>query len=260
VPRILLPLLAGAFALWSYLGLTHSAPASTGHDDGPTARVLLWNVARGASPWDDIARDIRRHDADVIALVEVTGPNFDDLTFWKEKFPEYDISPNRFASLIMVRNGKILDLDYGRLAETSKHRIVRLRIKGRPFTLMLVDIDSTPWISRQEAAATTTNQAMQLLHEPTLLLGDFNIPARSAYLDELRTKYRNVFETVGRGYQPTWPLPLPIHTLDQAWTNRHLDALSCHHGWTSYSDHRPVIMEIALPESSPQASHTAPAE
>jgi endonuclease/exonuclease/phosphatase (EEP) superfamily protein YafD len=257
--RVILPLAAVGFALWSYLALVRTAPPPTSHT-GPKARVLFWNVARGAKPWPDIAREIRSHNADIITLVEVNGPNFDDLRFWQEAFPEYDIAPNRYSSLIMVRNGEILDLDHGRLAETSKHRIARLRVRGRDLTVMLVDIDSSVWLSRREAALTTTNQAMTLLHEPTLIVGDFNIPASSAYLDELRTKYRNVFESVGQGYQATWPVPLPLLSLDQAWTNRHLQPLTCHHGQTSNSDHRPVILDIALPEAKAITSQPAPAE
>jgi endonuclease/exonuclease/phosphatase (EEP) superfamily protein YafD len=37
-----------------------------------------------------------------------------------------------------------------------------------------------------------------------------------------------------------------VLTLDQVWINKQVDVSACRRGWSLYSDHRPVISEIAI--------------
>ncbi|MBN2294098.1 MAG: hypothetical protein JXM70_16850, partial [Pirellulales bacterium] len=134
-------LLLGCSAIaWGLIrdGFSHDSPPPAGHD----LRVFFWNTARGIGGWDDIAHVIVEHDPDLIALVEVTGPDSDRLDFWREKFPGYSLSQIRYATLLMVK-GTLTPGPYGYLATGSKYRVFNIETPdGRRFNVLLFDIDS----------------------------------------------------------------------------------------------------------------------
>ena len=78
----------------------------------------------------------------------------------------------------------------------------------------------------------------------TILVGDFNTPLDSAYIAPLRKEMTNAFEASGSGCAATWPMPLPVLSLDQVWTTPSLRPVRCEHFGSWRSDHRAVVAEI----------------
>ena len=77
-------------------------------------------------------------------------------------------------------------------------------------------------------------------------MGDMNTPARSIHLDTLRKTFRNTFEERGNGFYHSWPMPLPVLSLDQVWINKRIYVGSCELQWTLHSDHRPMVCTLSL--------------
>ena len=105
---------------------------------------------------------------------------------------------------------------------------------------------SSPLYQRGGPLAVIAEVAEAAADRPLLVLGDFNTPLDSAHLAPLRRIHENAFESVGAGYRPTWPAPLPLLALDQVWGNERLRFDRCRHGWSTCSDHRPVVTEVTI--------------
>jgi endonuclease/exonuclease/phosphatase family metal-dependent hydrolase len=79
---------------------------------------------------------------------------------------------------------------------------------------------------------------------PLLVAGDFNLPADSAWFDGWRDRLTNAFEAAGRGWYLSWPSPFPVLALDHAWVSPSVEVVRCELRFTTFSDHRPILLEI----------------
>lgn len=77
-------------------------------------------------------------------------------------------------------------------------------------------------------------------------MGDFNTPPDSVHFKPIRQGFRNAFEIRGNGYSATWPIPLPLLTIDQIWTSHGIRVSRCECAWSWYSDHRPLLAELVI--------------
>jgi vancomycin resistance protein VanJ len=59
-------------------------------------------------------------------------------------------------------------------------------------------------------------------------------------------KLTPLLEQGDSGYRPTWPMPLPVLTLDQMWSNPGFVVESAQGVWTTCSDHRPIIADVTI--------------
>ena len=208
-------------------------------------RVVHWNVSRPQRGLPAIARWLREQDADIIALAEGHGRMSSTLARWQAEFPGYQVMEFPGEMTCLVR-GKILAQESHIFAANSYCALLHVEIRGHPFTLLQVDIDPKPTRSRRQALANLTALARPYFDGNFILLGDFNTPRESAHLDPLRLAMTNAFETAGRGLAETWPMPLPVLSLDQIWSSHHLRAVHCEHGLSLRSDHRAVVADFAF--------------
>jgi endonuclease/exonuclease/phosphatase (EEP) superfamily protein YafD len=236
-----------ACLVWWYQGSWyHNPPAAAG--DG--VRVLFWNVSSGALGWERMMREIRAYDPDVIAIVE-GGRRLPDMRgFWAERWPGYSIASQGLGLILLVRGEQTVrgagGLGVGRHRAYSWHVHSEVSVRGSRFHVVLVDITTYPHLSRKKALDPLYAYLDTLAGEPVLLIGDFNTPTDSVFFKPLRMRYSNAFEMTGRGYAPTWPNPLPVLTLDQAWNAGGLLVDRCELGWSWASDHRPMRLEVSL--------------
>ena len=115
-----------------------------------------------------------------------------------------------------------------------------------PFQLVLVDVQGTTKRSRYRPLSELERRLEPLADQPVLIVGDLNTPTDSVFLRPLRQSYRNAFESAGRGYAATWPVPLPLLALDQAWFNAGLQASRCELDGSWVSDHRAVVVDVTV--------------
>jgi len=206
-------------------------------------RIVQWNVARPAWRFEGIAERVRAFDADLVAISEPIERTGSGEERWREALRGYAAEFTPGNMLCAVR-GEVLSRATGLLAPASYFSRFEVRIKGREFTLLQIDIDGVPAHSRREPLTKLAELVASMKGRPLVLLGDFNTPRDSVHIAPLRSLLVNAFETAGIGSGETWPVPLPVLSLDQIWCGGGLAPVRCRHGVTFRSDHRPVVAEL----------------
>ena len=98
-----------------------------------------------------------------------------------------------------------------------------------PFWLCFFDHRSDPDLSRKHALKKLDEAIDHFAGRPLVLMGDFNLPVDSAYLSHIRASLTNAFDVSGSGFQETWPVPVPLLSLDQVWLGDHMIASRTYH-------------------------------
>jgi endonuclease/exonuclease/phosphatase (EEP) superfamily protein YafD len=225
-----------------------------GNFRGPSARktppdalkIVFWNVGRGQfASWDQIAEELSRFEADVLALAEVNAEEVQTREFWQTRLPVYSPLPLH-SGLVLLVKGEATQQAAGQLAKAGRFRRVAVTLRGVRFDMILADIISDPLQPRQPPLGKLFEIMQAQADTPTLVVGDFNTPPTSVCFDAWRADWSRAWDDAGSGYQATWPQPLPVLTLDHVWGNRGLTFHRCVCGWSSCSDHRPVIVELTV--------------
>ncbi|MEK7270679.1 MAG: endonuclease/exonuclease/phosphatase family protein [Planctomycetota bacterium] len=209
-------------------------------------RVLHWNVSYPEEHWPVVAAKIRTLSPDFASIAELWKEDPVPDAFWREQLPGYSLQPTQGRFTLATKwpvEKSVLEPLGGR--NVAKRYL--LDVRGRRLWIILVDFASDPLVSRRASFESLRGLLAPLDRDPVLLMGDFNTPADSAFLDPFRARYRNAFETAGRGCTATWPMPFPVLSIDQIWANRAFIARRCEHGASILSDHRWVFAEFSLP-------------
>ena len=221
-------------------------------------KVVFWNACRIHRGWDQVTAEVRSWDADVVALVEAGIGTEKTREHWKTGCPGYKVSLLG-AGIVLLTRGEAGDSTVHEFPDGSRARQITTTVHGQTLTLVIVDIQANPFWSRREPLAHVAEVVTPLAGGSTLVLGDFNTPADSALLAPLRSQYSLAFDRAGQGYRATWPLPLPVLAIDQAWVSPQVDVTSCRHLWTRASDHRPVALTVRSDEEMRIAAKTVSA-
>lgn len=242
--------LAAGFAfIWMQHSLmrTPAAPGSAWAVAG-RVRVAYWNANRpGPHPEKRIAF-LQSLQADVLVVGESGVREDVDLpAAWQEGFPGkvLTIGP---AGMLLVSPQAPEHFESGSLNGLGDYALARCAVGGRPLNLLMVDFHAPPTRSRAGAF----RKLEELLRETAdlpgrLVVGDFNTPRESPFFRPLRAQFRDAFESAGSGLAETWPVPLPVLSLDRIWVGPGWRALRCELGWSLQSDHRAVVADL-VPE------------
>ena len=235
----------GLISLASWLFLSYST-SSTPRLAPSALTCLSWNTDHGRAGWSRIAQTIRSESADLVCLVEAGPTEPAHERFWQAAFPDHATGNLGSGILVLVRDGTIRQVGSGSIDGNARFRQFDVSCRGERLTVVVVDVRSTPWVSRRSALEKLVRLIKPLDDRPVLITGDFNTPSDSACFDTWRTPLKNAWEAAGNGFRPTWPVPLPMLDLDQCWGNRHVDFVRCRGGWSSWSDHRPLITTFTV--------------
>lgn len=209
-------------------------------------RVLFWNVGRGDfGSWEEISQQLSVFDADVIALAEATADEVQTADFWQSRLPEYQALPLG-GGLLVLAKGQLGRRGAATLAGGGRFRRVAVKVRDVELDLILADIISSPLRSREPPLRKLAEVLAAQRDRPTLVVGDFNTPPNSVWFDDWRKEWTHAWDVSGEGYRATWPLPVPILTLDQVWGNREIEFHRCIGSWSSSSDHRAVVVDLSV--------------
>ena len=231
------------FAIWAFYSENvenAKTPSST------DVRIVYWNTANARFGVNNLAAQIVKWDAPVIGLIEANSYYPQTLKEWQRELPEYSVVHAHFGGLIAVKGIVKTQISH-HLLPSSWCEQFDLIVGDDEFTLLLVDISAQLSLSRRLPLQELAALAEKLNDRPLVIMGDFNTPDDSVHLRPLRDHCRNIFREHGTGYAATWPMPLPVLTLDQVWVNQHVNGSKCEHLWSIYSDHRPTISSISFP-------------
>ena len=214
--------------------------------DPPAIRFVHWNVAHPVERVKPCAAWLRSRDPDIICLAESRSIETAVLDRWQAEFPDYVLREGHGYMLCLVR-GEVLESESGALGDSSYFAEYRLKVRGHAVNFLQVDMCARPAQSRREPFARLLEKARAHADGNLIIAGDFNAPRESVHLDPLRADFAHAFETAGRGFAETWPVPALALSLDQVWVGRRWRVQDCTHGWTWLSDHRPVFVTLAAP-------------
>lgn len=253
----LVTLLAGTWALATIRGawragglllvLAGTAGGIRSWSGGGPPSMPMEEIANGftATTWN-AGRDLAgnpaawRFDAEVVAVVE--SGSFDDAT-WKafvDTDPTLTWCRLDGGTLLGVR-GRIGEHDeFSRHGRFRCHR-TRVRLgRGGDLTVVVMDIRSQPWLSREEAIRTGFEVAGW---GPAIVLGDFNTPPDSRWFDDFAGGYTLANRARTHGFLETWGWGVPLLTLDQIWLSTGLVPVEARQEARG-SDHRLVETRI----------------
>lgn len=229
------------FIEWSLIEF-HQNP---NHVSDDAIKVVFWNIGRGHfASWERIANQVTQFDADVIALTEATSEEVQSQEFWKRHLPAYSAVPLREGMILLTKHSasKITE---GSLAELGDYSHLSVMMDHRRFDIVFADVAASPFLPREKSIGAIYG-LINCQRSPTLVVGDFNTPPSSVWFDRWRSEWTRAWDAAGNGYQPTWPQPLPVLTLDHVWGNAGIRFQRCVGGWSSCSDHRPVIVHFTV--------------
>lgn len=205
--------------------------------DGPL-RVLSWNAGRGAGGWDGIAALLAREAPD-LALIGEAGK--DDVPVLRASLPSHEWRRPGGGLAAAVR-GRIHEATAYGLGPGSTAAVLRVEIDGRRLTVVLADLAADPFHDRSEAFA----RLNVLRAGADVVAGDFNTPGDSAHFDPWRRELVHAFAAAGRGWDATWPWPVPLLAIDHVWCGPRVVPRRCRHVASPSSDHRAVVADLEL--------------
>lgn len=230
----------GCLIVWSYKNVSFNSrnPQADG------VRLFFWNAANNKQA-NEIAGYIQNFEADIIGMVEA-GIQEKRVGVWENVFPNYEVLrlPGNMA---LVTKGKILSKKSGPLGKRGRFNLLKVTLTGKQFYVLLVDIDGDPLRSRAPAFQQLTEIIRAYAHVNLIVMGDFNTPLDSVLFNSFRQNLTHAFESGGIGFSPTWPVPLPVLTIDHIWVSNNIKVTSCNLKWSRFSDHRPVVANIETP-------------
>lgn len=230
-------------AMWIMEGWRSGQPSREPDD----LRVVLWNVSRPTRQFPSIAHRLREFDADIIAIAEALPRGENDRTRWSSEFGDRAVEFGAGNMLCLIR-GEVTARESGLLTYGSYYSRFDVRIKGRDLRIVQADVSGVLTHSRRVPLARLGEIASSLRDRPLIVLGDLNTPRDSVHFAPLRENFANTFERAGIGSGETWPMPLPVLSLDQIWCSSALVPVRCRHAITFRSDHRPVVAELRFSE------------
>ena len=220
-----------------------------------TLKIMSFNVLGTNHQYDDTVAEIKRHDPDVLVVLEFANN-------WQPALERiHDVYPYRFEhprwhgfGMAIFSKLPFVDSEVMQIARNrtdNPFAVVTVQCDGRPLriagTHLLSPVDS----KRLEIR----NQQLQEIADylgrsevDTVLVGDFNCVPWSAFLSEFlkQTSYRDSRQ--GFGYQGSWHarkwyLSIPI---DHAFVSPNVFVHERVLGNRSGSDHYPLIVEVSL--------------
>lgn len=240
-------------ALWPYL---QGSRVIAGLELPPHMTILFANVYYESADLDKLSTLIKKSNPDIIIFAEVNKTNYDHInTMIGHEYPEshfeeglgaYDIS---YFSKTKPDSFKILDF-------TEMNPSVHLKYtwNGKPLNIIgmhphspVAQEDTTDRDKHLTAAFTYAAE----LHEPMIMIGDFNISQFSPKFQRLLKNNGLIDTQLEFGLQPSWNanyLPLFRIPIDQVVVTSDIEVYDRYLGEHTGSDHLPVIVEVGLEE------------
>ncbi len=230
---------AGCLVCWIEESWYQNVPLSI----APDFRVAFWNAEHPKRRLPEVIETVKGFDGDIIGIVETESTDPADVERWRAAFPGYWMQTLPGHMLFLTR-GKVLAREHGDLDGAGRYNLVKLRIAQRIIYVLFVDLNAAPHRSRRPAFARISEILNAHRGAEVIMMGDFNTPRDSVYFSEIRASMDHAFEVAGQGMSETWPVPVPVLSLDHIWATRGIQVTRCTQDW-ALSDHRPVVAEIS---------------
>lgn len=187
--------------------------------------VVFWNASRD----NGIENAFTEAESlpDILVLVESKRNN---LQAFKVKYPNYFLYQFKQEIYIFSKTEVTLESEV-----TSAYNTTIINFKTKGVNFYAVDVTGSTDVPRSWELNFVNNAITKTKN--TIVLGDFNVPFESKYLNTLKTNYNHAFNKKGNGFRETWFWNLPILSLDHIWVSKDLKILKTQKINTFKSDH-----------------------
>ncbi|NMH88852.1 endonuclease/exonuclease/phosphatase family protein [Flavivirga algicola] len=190
--------------------------------------VVFWNATHERD--FEEAFEVNGSIPDVLALVE--HGKFQVSTF-QQKYPNYNFYRSiRGISIFSKTPLKIIN------ETTSKYKSNFINFETQGINFYVFDVSASIDVPREWELG-FVNALIQKT-DNTVILGDFNVPYESMYLDTIKTNFNHAFSEKGNGFRETWFWNMPLLSLDHIWVSKDLEILKTVKVGTFKSDHSMV--------------------
>lgn len=225
----------------------------------PSYRAVMINVHWTNQDVEPVLAYLRETDPDFFVLVEVTAAWEEALQPLIEAYPYVSDSRRLTEHGVMVYSRVPFVAAPQRLADGERPSVIaQLAFPERPLTVVGVHPPAPVSPHRMQlrnAQIATLANTLPQMNTPLLLLGDLNMTPWSAVFTDFlqQTGLRNGRD--GFGVQTTWPAQLPLLSIpiDHALVSAGVQVQQFSAGPSLSSDHRPIVIDFALTQPSPQA-------
>ena len=221
------------------VGKNKISPTSTSKDD---VTLLYWNLCRPNGLDQEAIELVMKHRPHIAGFVEPGKEAGELTTTYEAQLPGYKAAwmPRGILWLSRVpsryrERGKLEGL--GAFARFDVDGL------GPTFPVVVADVHPGLFHSRelqiQEAFAQSKNR------RDAILVGDFNTPLESHYFDEHRRSFVNGLDVMGTGFRETWPMGLPLLSIDQVWVGKDWEVTEAKKIWClTGSDHAAILVRL----------------
>jgi endonuclease/exonuclease/phosphatase (EEP) superfamily protein YafD len=221
----------------------------------PRLRLVTANVRFDNRQFDAMLDELVRLDADVLVLSEVTPD------WWREiedhglvqshpyvvREPRWGAAGMAILSDRPLRDPEIVQLD-DRSVPSATIRVGERRVRLVGVHTVAPNFAFDRNRRDQHAVSAVVRDAPR----PRIVAGDFNATPYNRWYDELLDLgLTEVHEAVGDPFATTWPNgrhPLPPVRIDHVFVDDALAPVDVEQGDGAGSDHRPVIVDLVLPD------------
>ena len=203
-------------------------------------RLVHWNLYDAKLGWSAITTILLSLSADVYVFAEI--PEGHAQQFAGRCGEAYRAV--EFDNLAVVVRGSIESHDWLVTRGGAKFYSLKWRNQERVTSLIVVDLISDIWVARNPLLDQLRDVVKR--EQPDLVVGDFNAPRRSLVLADLPDGYEHAYRSVGSGFGYTWPVPVPMYSLDHCIHGPRITPLAYELRSTIRSDHRLQIFDYSF--------------
>jgi endonuclease/exonuclease/phosphatase (EEP) superfamily protein YafD len=230
-------------------------PAATNAatDESQTVRIFFANVLATNHDFGPLWQEIENADPDVVVLAECS--RFSNSSFRQTPaMADYVHTNGRTRSQIgEVKIYSKLPIKF-ESQNWIGHRVVqKIDVELGAQTLRVIGIHAPRPQPPDYDYFGYYDKVVPLLTaepNPVVMIGDFNATQHSLVYKQLKDSgLRSAHEDRGRGYATTWPNGrwlLPPIRIDQAFLSPDVECMNIEEGRGAGSDHKPLILDVAL--------------
>ncbi|MGB5420181.1 endonuclease/exonuclease/phosphatase family protein [Algibacter sp.] len=172
---------------------------------------------------------------DVVVLVEYHAEELEET---KLKYPEFFFYWHA-ESEIGIFSKTPIDIDE---IFISKDETVVISFFTHTLNFYAIDVASSFNVYRKNQLKFVTESIKKT--NKCILIGDFNTPLESKFLNTIKMDFNQVLTEKGNGFRETWFWNIPLLSLDHIWVSKDLQIINSEKISTFKSDHTMVKTSI----------------
>lgn len=187
--------------------------------------IVFWNASRENNL--QAAFNKIGNIPDVLVLVETGKYIIEEI---KQKYPNYYFYIS--AREVFLFSKTPLEI---KSENTSKYNTTVINFETAEINFYAIDVTGSPDVPR-EWELRYVNKLVKRTNN-TIVLGDFNVPYESQYLNKFKKNFNHAFNEKGSGFRETWFWNIPLLSLDHIWVSKDLKVLKTKKLYSKVSDH-----------------------